>query len=71
MLTSQILLTGIAALTLLLGVAVLRKQSQTKTCPVHSRRAGAVATFLAYTLFVVSLGLIAYAWYFLHGVSRS
>lgn len=69
MLTPQILVTGIAALASLLAVAILRKQSQAKACPVHSQRVGVVATYLAYVLFVVSLGLLAYAWYFLRVIS--
>jgi hypothetical protein len=50
MLTSQIVLTGIAALASLLGVAILRKQSQAKTCPVHSQHVGVIAMLLAYIL---------------------
>lgn len=69
MLTVQIVLTGIAALASLLGMAALRKQSQAKTCPVHSRCVGVIATLLAYLLFVGSLCLLVYTWYFLHNVS--
>lgn len=69
MLTSQIPITVVAALVSLLGMAVLHKQSQAKICSVHSRRVGVFATALAYTLLVSSLFLLAYAWYFLPGVS--
>jgi len=70
MLTSQILLTGIAALASLLGAAILRKQTQAETCPVHSRRVGVIASLLAYMLFMASLCLLVYAWCFLRCLSQ-
>ena len=55
-------IAGTAALMVGISIAIFRKQATAKSCPVHSRFAGLMATVLAWTLLIAGAGLIIFAW---------
>lgn len=59
---ARLIISGVAFSMLVLSAGIFRIQKAAKTCPVHNRHAGLIATMIAWGLLVAGLGLFFLAW---------